>query len=394
LDCLLGIDDTDSTQGYCTTYLAYRIATELRTVLTVKAYPRLVRLNPNVPFKTRGNAAVCLPLSSDQPEAAFDAVCALVSELSDLKHGANPGVVFWIGRPADFFRDLYERAVCGMVNRAPVLKTLAELGAKTFTLGNGMGVVGAAASLGFDESKDHTYELISYRKPERWGTPRQLDASSVLLMDASTFPDTFNNYDYQKKKILITPAGPDPVFAGIRGETPASVIRAFSELRGKEPLSGYMVYVTNQLTDAHLTDETDWKAYSAGWVQGEILGTRVGPGGHLYLDLKTNDARRSAAVYEPTGDLRREAKRLRPGDSVRIGGGVRRRSQNHPAILNAEKIEVISAVGPGRNILPGIYASSPRANRHLAKPLARHGREQVGVVQPEVKGWLRRWVTP
>ena len=56
--CLAGIDDTDSSRGYCTTYLAFRIACDLSPSVRVVAYPRLVRLNPNIPFKTRGNAAV------------------------------------------------------------------------------------------------------------------------------------------------------------------------------------------------------------------------------------------------------------------------------------------------------------------------------------------------
>jgi len=60
---LLGVDDTDSPSGGCTTHLLTELvglAHEHR--LDVLGEPRLVRLNPNVPWKTRGNAALSLRL--------------------------------------------------------------------------------------------------------------------------------------------------------------------------------------------------------------------------------------------------------------------------------------------------------------------------------------------
>ena len=78
--CLVGVDDTDSARGYCTTYLAYRIAVDAREDYEVLPNPRLVRLNPNIPFKTRGNAAVCLSLEADDPDVAFRRVSEKVSE--------------------------------------------------------------------------------------------------------------------------------------------------------------------------------------------------------------------------------------------------------------------------------------------------------------------------
>ena len=62
--CLVGIDDTDSPKGYCTTYLAYRIAVDLAPAVEVLPYPRLVRLNPNIPFKTRAISSPFIPASS------------------------------------------------------------------------------------------------------------------------------------------------------------------------------------------------------------------------------------------------------------------------------------------------------------------------------------------
>ena len=56
----LGLDDTDSPDGMCTTYLAALIAEALEAGGCTVKNMRLIRLNPNVPWKTRGNAGVCI----------------------------------------------------------------------------------------------------------------------------------------------------------------------------------------------------------------------------------------------------------------------------------------------------------------------------------------------
>ena len=60
----IGFDDTDSTCGRCTTHLAFKITGYLLNGPDTEFldYPLLVRLNPNIPLKTRGNGAVCLEL--------------------------------------------------------------------------------------------------------------------------------------------------------------------------------------------------------------------------------------------------------------------------------------------------------------------------------------------
>lgn len=384
---LVGIDDTDSSRGYCTTYLAYRIAIDLRPDIRVLEYPRLVRLNPNIPFKTRGNAAVCLRIEAPDPEVAFEKLAAKVTELSDVDGGANSGMVF-LEDPskANQFEQLYLDALTGLVSPHRVRRFMRDQGTRTLELGNGMGLVGAASALGFDERFDHTYELIAYRRKESWGTQRAVDSSSVKKMDSKMFPHTFNNYDYQKRKVLIAPHGPDPVFAGVRGDSPRSVIQAFHMLAYDEVIDGHMVYVSNQHTDAHLHRELDWKVYSSGWVEGSVTEVQVGAGGHVYLAIDDGGRKHFAAAYEPTGDLRRTVRLLQPGDRVRAHGGVRRATTLHPKMLNLEKLEVIST--GGRRALPkGTYISSPRSNRHLTKPLIRYGQEKQGK-ESSVDDWL------
>jgi len=389
--CLVGIDDTDSSRGNCTTYLAYRIAADLAPTVRVLPYPRLVRLNPNIPFKTRGNAAVSLLVETESPSQAFESICSKVSELSDVEEGANSGVVFLSDVPnSSLFLPVYLSALSGVVNPHRVRRLLAQHKVKSFELGNGMGLVGAASALAFDEAFDHTYELIAYRRRESFGTPRVLDSASVRDMELATWPHTFNSYDYQKRKVLIAPHGPDPVFLGLRGDSPQAVLRAFRLVSYDEDLQGYMVYMTNQHTDAHLEGKLDWKAFSSGWAEGRVASPSVGPGGHVYFALVDGTRKRRCAVYEPTGDLRRVARMLRDGDFIRAYGGVRRPSTSHPRILNVEKIKVVSlAKSKDRPILCGTYIASPRANRHLTKPLVRYGREMNGRACPEAAGWLQ-----
>jgi tRNA(Ile2)-agmatinylcytidine synthase len=387
--CLVGIDDTDSSRGYCTTYLAYRIACDLRPVVQTVAYPRLVRLNPNVPFKTRGNAAVCLQIETEDPGLAFDLISAKMSELSDVEGGANAGMVLLDDASlAPRFEPFYLDALSGLVSPHRVRRFLRDLGVMSLELGNGMGLVGAASSIGFNEGFDHTYELITYRRKEFWGTRRIIDSISVREMDAKTFPHTFNNYDYQKKKILLAPHGPDPVFAGVRGDSPRTVIGAAGMLRCGEPLEGHLVYVSNQHTDAHLQRELRWKVYSSGWLDGTVEKVRTGPGGHVYITLRTSGKSRIVAAYEPTGDLRRMAKLLRPMDKIRVFGGVRRATSLHPEVLNMEKFELHSLGVKRASIRKGTYISSPRANRHLTKPLIRYGHDNRRRARA-VEGWLK-----
>ncbi|MDG6910341.1 MAG: DNA-binding protein, partial [Nitrososphaerota archaeon] len=113
---LVGLDDTDSSRGYCTTYLAYRIAVDLQSDVRVLPFPRLVRLNPNIPFKTRGNAAVCLQIEAHDAALAFERISAKVEELSDVRGGANSGMVLVEEASAVAFQALYLDALHGVVS--------------------------------------------------------------------------------------------------------------------------------------------------------------------------------------------------------------------------------------------------------------------------------------
>src|SRR6266699_3018843 len=57
----IGIDDTDSEKGGCTTYTATVLFQDLiERGFKPSDFPWLVRLNPNIPWKTRGNGALAV----------------------------------------------------------------------------------------------------------------------------------------------------------------------------------------------------------------------------------------------------------------------------------------------------------------------------------------------
>ena len=95
----VGLDDTDSTQGKCTTHAAYRITQYLldNEYTEFVDYPLLIRLNPNIPWKTRGNGAVCLRFRTADHEDVLDRIMDLVHKEKLVASGANPGIAVYCG---------------------------------------------------------------------------------------------------------------------------------------------------------------------------------------------------------------------------------------------------------------------------------------------------------
>ena len=93
----IGFDDTDSTNGRCTTHLAYLITNVLIKKYKVNFidFPLLIRLNPNIPLKTRGNGAVCLRIKARKYEKIKEEILHFIENYSDLEKGANPGLAFY-----------------------------------------------------------------------------------------------------------------------------------------------------------------------------------------------------------------------------------------------------------------------------------------------------------
>ena len=341
----IGFDDTDSPKGMCTTFLAFKIVDLLHKQKTKFIdFPRLIRFNPNIPWKTRGNGAVSLRVKTTNPNKIKREIKKLVTKYSDVKNGANPGLVFFESEqiPKDF-SEFSKLALWQLINRDNAKKFAKKNNLDFFYYGNGQGLVGAIGAIGY-EFDDNTLELLSYRKRPKFGTPRNLSANSVKLMQEKTFPQTYNSFDTKKGRILIAPHGPDPVFYGIRGENIDSLLIASKMIKTDEKLNGYMIFKSNQGTGDHLKNNlnpANLKPYSSGKLLGIVSSSpKIVKGGHVFFKINSNNFEINCAVYKPTG-ITSVASKLIKGDKLLVGGGVRKASKLHPRMLNLEFIKIL-----------------------------------------------------
>ncbi len=341
----IGFDDTDSPKGMCTTFLAYKIVDLLQKQDTeFLDFPKLIRFNPNIPWKTRGNGAVSIKIKTRNPSKVKNQIKNLVTKYSDIKNGANPGLVFFENDsiPSEFI-NFSNLALWQLINRRNAKKFAKKNNLEFYYQGNGQGLVGAIGAIGYD-FQDHTLELLSYRKKPKFGKERKLSVKSVKIMQEKTFPNTFNSFDTKKGRVLITPHGPDPVFYGVRGENVDSLLYATKILKTDEKLDGYMIFKSNQGTGDHLKHELNFetmKPYASGKITGIISNTpKIVKGGHAFFKILSKNHEFWCAVYKPTG-ITNIASHLIKGDKICVGGGVRKASKNFPRIINLEFIEVI-----------------------------------------------------
>ena len=319
----IGIDDTDSaSKGMCTTYLGAKV---LRFLLGKKAmlldYPLLVRLNPNIPFRTRGNGAVCL---------RFEATPKVFAEVKDFALGlvardsvlddekTNPGVVFLQGSVPRELKAFYSRALHEVLEVGEAERLCSSVGVEFHKFKNGRGIIGALAAVGAElKNSDYTFEFLAYRFPENCGRKRKYGLESVTSMNEAFADSTFANI--YKKKPRLFPAGKDPVFCGVRGETPEAVARAFKALELNEELDFGVVWRSNQGTDAHLNVGVKTAAMASPFTEAKIHGVVAAkpeyygsnPGKrHVRFALSDESGRIECVAYAPTREFRSAAAAL------------------------------------------------------------------------------------
>jgi tRNA(Ile2)-agmatinylcytidine synthase len=435
----IGLDDTDSIKGGCTTYLA-AVLTEKLTQIPVQFidYPALIRLNPNVPWKTRGNAALCLRFR--YPTQLTDDIKQLVLNLWE-QHlhvntkGTNPGLVFY--QQEDIPKELTDfsrRTETSIVTLKEAVNLIRKVGAEALGYNNCRGIIGSLAAIGETLTDDYTYELIAYRTTMNYGTKRLVDKESVFNMDKILQPKVFNNIDNEKQRILITPRGFDPVLFGIRGESADVVKQAFGIVKSLEPIERWVIFRSNQGTDAHLkrVESIDkLEHYSSVILKGVVSkNPQIVPVRHVIFSIKTLFGEIDCAAYEPTGDLRKTARELIIGDSVEVMGAVHKATKTKPLTINLEKINILTlnqkliqqnplcpncqkrlkSMGKQqgfkcekcgtkyvnlkkqetpipRTLQTGLYVTSTRSQRHLTKPLRRLGQEKQGETTLLIDDW-------
>jgi tRNA(Ile2)-agmatinylcytidine synthase len=417
----IGIDDTDSKDGMCTTYVGAVVLDRLKKLgAKIIDFPRLIRLNPNWKLKTRGNCAVALHVEVEEQKVPGikNIVLKTVEELAELDHDTtNPGVVFYQSEkiPAKV-RTFSKKVVQDTVTIEEAEALARDIGAEIHKFKLGRGIIGGLAAIGNTLESDWTFELIAYRVPENWGSKRMIDAASVVKMNSKTSPETFDNLDQSTGEIRITPHTPCPILYGIRGESAEVTMRAQKLVKEMEPIERVVIYKTNQGTDEHLRRARISEA-RPNWsviVDGEVCEKpRVIPGGHVIFKICDGTGKIDCAVYEPTRQFREVVKKLIVGDKVRAYGGIKEKPEL-PLTINLEKIAILKLApalkkvnpvckscgrrmksegkGKGysckkckirlptkaakilkisRDVTVGAFEVPPRARRHLAKPLIR-----------------------
>jgi tRNA(Ile2)-agmatinylcytidine synthase len=342
---LLGVDDTDSPSGGCTTHLLTELvglAHEHR--LDVLGEPRLVRLNPNVPWKTRGNAALSLRLGrghgrsriigelhgrpvraysagrapTDRATSEFrDAAWELVRTTARRDERTDPALVV-VPRPLP--PELYRAAVTGIVDPGSVERQLASVGAWWRTHRSNRGIVGAAAAAAWPGLR-RTWELIAYRAPGASG-PRTVDPESVRAA-ARREPSLFLCHDPRTRRLMVAPHTPCPILYGLRSTTPRGALRARAWIRS-EPVDRWLLFRTNQATGDHLRGDPTFPL--AEFTPARFRGVVAAPprslrGGHVAFSLLGPGGTTECRVFEPTKVLPPVARSLRPGDSLEVWGG-------------------------------------------------------------------------
>ncbi len=406
----VGIDDTDSSKGMCTTYLAVlvmeRIESELGKVIGL---PRLIRLNPTIPYKTRGNGAVSFLVEVEDRDELIDVVNDVVLEYAMLDdENTNPGVVFVDENLVDKLVWFAEKAIKDVVSLDEALFVIGKNFIPHLKYKKGRGLIGALAAVAAQLS-DYTLELLAYRYPEKFGTERSYDEESFFEVDYELYPEVFDTVDWCNEVVVAVPNTPCPVLFGLRGESVESLYKAFKIVK-TEPIDKYAIFITNHATDMHIIDESEVEKlenYHSYRLRGKVV---VEPydieGGHVFFEIETKFGVVKCAAFEPTKQFRNVIRMLKPGDEVEVYGSMKKDT------INLEKINIVKiadvyieknpvcpkcgkrmdSAGRGkgfrckkcktkafekikerveRKIDTGFYEVPPSARRHLAKPLVR-----------------------
>jgi tRNA(Ile2)-agmatinylcytidine synthase len=215
----------------------------------------------------------------------------------------------------------------------------------------------------------------------------------------------------------------------------SGVKRAFGLVKPLEPVDRWVIFRSNQGTDAHLkrvASLAQIEPYSSVIAWGVVSkNPRIVPLRHVIFSIKDDTGEVDCAAYEPTGGLRKVANDLMVGDAIKAIGAVRKPSAGKPLTINLEKINILTlapkvafqnpvcpncgkrlksmgknqgfrcekcgarfdkaekeTVQVERRLKTGLYVTATRSQRHLTKPLRRYGLEKHDAgIWKLIDGW-------
>ena len=411
---VIGIDDTDSRErGMCTTYVADTVARHLEAAGADVERTLLLRCNPAVEHKTRGNAALAVHTDADAETAVDVAIDVVGSAAETADDRTNPGVVVADGAPEAVPAEVAEfarRAVDDHHTREAAARLAERGGYRAESWKNGRGVIGALAAVGaWRAFEGWTHEHITYRTPDRWGTERDVGRESVFEAAEAFYPTVWDTVDHGTGEAVCVPRTPGPLLYGIRGDDPAAC-RSVADRIESEPVDRARTFTTNQGTDAHLRDGTvstanEGRSYRLDGTVTSAPETRRG--GHVFFEFAGEDGDLQCVAFEPTKRFRDRVRRLRAGDRLTVCGEVESGTLKLEKFAARElrRVETVTPTCPDcgrtmesggreqgyrcrdcgtaadgkverpfdRALDVGWYEVPPRARRHISKPLVRGG---------------------
>jgi len=347
----VGIDDADSPYGMCTTYLGATLFEKLTELGDPMDYPLLVRLNPNIPMKTRGNAAIALrfKIMADILDTIKTVILETIEKLSHtFFHKTATGLAIYITPDYAIDGVLYEIYLNALQDVLPL--SILNRMSKKLKYGylelygfneRWNGIIGSLSAIGA-VFNDYTFELTAYRREENVRTKRKINPQTVITMDKKFAAYTFGNID--DGRLLISPVGPDPVLLGIRGDIPEKLVEAFKIVE-HEPISLWCLFRTNQGTNAHIRrveEPSEARPYQTILIEATVSRVRSVEG-KVIVFASAKEWSIEATAYKIQKNLRNVISKLLPGDTVLIIGNVVER-RDKLLKLNLEEILTISLI--------------------------------------------------
>ena len=417
----IGLDDTDTLSGGCTTYefhLLIRELTELSNNGKPWAIPtdsRLVRLWPFASKRTRGNAALATKIEikkEDEHELHlfledwFNKLLVKISKLKVIqsqhsnREQTTPEPCLIYSRKQ--YPDYYWKAVRTNVDYEYASSLIRnESNSKIWgEEGKREGLIGALAAISWVGLDDQTWELTAYRNENNYSSKREVSSESVKQM-TEKYTHTILNRDPNSDRSLIAPNTPCPVLYGIRSECPEEVKNAHIFLQSNsenENCSSFQLWRTNQATGDHIEHQYVSKLKS---------NPKINKGGHALIEVDTISPKNDVAIlmaFEESGPLNKLANKLKKDDVVgwqglkspsgefhlerlklirgtprdrkrpkcSCGGKLKSSGRNQP--LRCEECNLkFPRLWEGKKEIPQSWVEpNPSERRHLAKPLNRN----------------------